>query len=158
MRRITIIMAVAAALLAVTNAAGHARDDYPTVTVEDRPGAPREMLQQMGKLTGLPMDTVNGVIAVDTGGERLTAEQAEALAAGKEVDGTKVLGVMRGGEELLDTTMADLSDGTFDGPRGDEFTSSVVLFDGFVPGYEWCLTMCIASGRTVWDCVLLSRR
>lgn len=156
--RIAIIAAVTAAVLGVANVAAYAEDDYPTVTVNDQPGAPREMLQQLEKLIGQRLDTLNTVMAVDTGGERLTVEQVEALAAGKEIEGAKVLGVMRGSEELLDTTMADLSDGAYDGPREAELLRSAVIFDLFLPGYEWCLTMCIASGRTVSECVLLSRR
>jgi hypothetical protein len=162
MMRKTIIAAVVVAMLAATNSAAMAKEsgkdaDNPTVTVQDKPGAPRDMLQQLDKLTG-ERHTLRQALAVDTGGAKLTYEQAEALAAGKEPDGVKILGVMRDGEKLLDTTMSDLSDGTFDGPRdSSEVFRTVVVYDLFLPGYEWCLTICISTGRSVAECVRLSR-
>jgi hypothetical protein len=150
---------VALAVLAATNTAAFGADADPKVTVQDRPGAPREMLQQLEKLTGHPAGTLKQVTAVDTGGKALTPEQIEALAAGKEPDGVKVLGVMPGSKELLETTISDLSDGTYDGPRDStELYRSAVVFDLFLPGYEWCLTICISTGRSVSECIELSRR
>ena len=156
--RKTIIAAVAVAVLAATNTAAFGADADPTVTVQDQPGAPRDMLQQLEKLTGRPQGTLKQVMAVDTGGEKLTPEQIEALATGREAKGVKVLGVMPGSKELLDTTISDLSDGTYDGPRDSaELFRSAVVFDLFLPGYEWCLTICISTGRSVAECIQLSR-
>jgi hypothetical protein len=157
--RAAIITAVTAAVLAVTNSASYAADGDPTVTVADRPGAPREALQQLEKMSGSPLGTLDRVLAVDAGGARLTGGQAEALVAGKEVDGVMVLGVMPGSQDVLDTTMFDLSDGAYDGPRSGESFTSALIFATYVPeGREWCLTMCISTGRTVAECILLSRR
>lgn len=157
--RAAIITAVTAAVLAVTNIASYAADGDPTVTVADRPGAPREMLQQLEKVAERPLGTLDKVMAVDAGGARLTGAQVEALVAGGEVDGVKVLGVMPGSQDVLDTTMTDLSDGAYDGPRSGETFTSALIFATYLPeGREWCLTMCIASGKTVRECILLSRR
>jgi hypothetical protein len=149
------IATVMAAVLSVTNVASYAADGDPTVVVADRPGSPRDMAQQLEKLTGRPLGTLDRVMAVDTGGARLTGAQVEALAAGGEIDGVKVLGEMPGSKEILDTTMFDLSDGTYDGPTSGEFATAGVIFIHSVPGREWCLTMCMSTGRTFRECVLL---
>lgn len=155
------VAVVTAAVLAVTGGlapAAQGKEGDPTVVVTDKPGAPREMLLQLEKLTGRPQGTLDRVVAVDTGGARLTPGQIEAIAAGKDADGVKVLGEMKGGEKLLDTTLADLSDGSFDGRGEADYYRSAVIFDLFVPGYEWCLTICVSTGRSVSECIQLSRR
>ncbi len=153
--RAAFIATVVAAMLSVTNVASYAADRDPTVVVADRPGAPRDMVQQLEKLTDRSLGTLDKVMAVDTGGARLTGAQVEALAAGGEVDGVKVLGEMPGSQDLLDTTMFDLSDGTYDGPVSGESATSGVIFIYSVPGREWCLTMCMSTGRTFHECVML---
>ncbi|MGW3888219.1 hypothetical protein ACWD69_05990 [Micromonospora chokoriensis] len=77
-----------------------------------------------------------------------------ALVAGREVDGVKVVGTMPGSRDILGTTMADLADGTYD----DSGTATSLIFASSVPGgRNWCLTMCVASGKSVWECLLASR-
>ncbi|HCT78863.1 MAG TPA: hypothetical protein DGG94_05970 [Micromonosporaceae bacterium] len=154
-----IIAAVTVAGLVLSGATSYAADGDPTVVVADRPGAPGEMLHQLEKVTGRPLGTLDKVMAVDSGGVRLTGKEVEALAAGSDVAGVKVLGVMPGSKDILDTTMTDLSDGAYDGPRGSEAFGSALIFASYVPeGREWCLTMCISTGRSVVECILLSRR
>jgi hypothetical protein len=98
------------------------------------------------------------VLAVDAGGRDLTVDQLEALVAGEEVDGVKVVGAMPGGRDILDTTMADLADGVYDG-NGDGTATSALIFATSVPdGRDWCLTMCIAGGKSVRECILLRRK
>ena len=54
--------------------------------------------------------------------------------------------------------MADLSDGSYDGPRDSGTTTSTVLFaSGDPETRDWCLTMCIASGGTSYQCIILAR-
>ncbi len=149
------IATVMAAVLSLTNVASYAADGDPTVVVADRPGAPREMAQQLEKLTGRPLGTLEKVLAVDTGGKRLTGDQVEALAAGGEVDGAKVLGVLPGSKDVLETTIFDLSDGKYDGPVSGESATAGVIFIHSVPGREWCLTMCMSTGRTLQECIAL---
>ncbi|MBQ1020924.1 hypothetical protein KBX71_24030 [Micromonospora sp. D93] len=123
-------------------------------TVTDHPGAPGTMLQQFEDLTGRPVGDLDTVLAVDTGGRNLTGDQLEALAAGKEVDGVKVVGTIPGSRDVLGATMADLADGAYDG-KGDSGTATSLLFASSTPdGREWCLTMCVASGKTIWECLL----
>ncbi len=167
--RTMIIAAVTVAGLVLSGCASNAADGDPTVVdptvvdptvvVADQPGAPREMLHQLEKLTGRPLGTLDKVMAVDSGGVVLTGKEVEALAAGSDVDRVKVLGVVPGSEDILDTTMTDLSDGAYDGPHGSESFKSALIFASYVPeGRQWCLTMCISRGRTVVECILLSRR
>jgi hypothetical protein len=152
-----VLLAVAVGLV-LTGSPAYAAEERSAVAVADRAGAPREMLQQLEKLAGRPLGEVQRVLAVDAGKVELTAEQAERLVAGGEVDGVKVLGTVPGGKDVLDTTFTDLSDGTFDGPGEVAPFRSALIFGGYLPeGREWCLTMCISMGRTVAECVLLSR-
>ena len=116
------------------------------------------MLQRFEEMTGRPVGDLDTVLAVDTGGRNLSVDQLEALVAGKEVDGVKVLGAMSGGRDILATTMADLADGVYDGTGDSGTATSSLLFASSTPeGREWCLTMCMASGKSFWECVL-SRR
>ncbi|MGC4874816.1 hypothetical protein ACLQ26_00920 [Micromonospora sp. DT43] len=157
-RRVTIVTAALIVGLTASYAPAQAAEDEARTTVTDQPGAPGIMLQQFEDLTGRPVGELDTVLAVDTGGRNLTVDQLDALVAGKEVDGVRVLGAMSGGRDILDTTMADLADGVYDG-RGDSGTAtSSLLFASSTPeGREWCLTMCMASGKSFWECVL-SRR
>jgi hypothetical protein len=159
--KVMIATAVAAVALVLSGAPAYAADDAPpTVTVIDKPGAPGEMLEQMAKLMGRPVGTLEKVIAVDPGEVQLTAQDVEALVAGADVAGVKVLGVMAGGKELLETTMSDLSDGQYDGPRDSTETyRSAVIFADDIFDYGWvCLTMCIQHGRTPSECMDMARR
>jgi hypothetical protein len=151
--------AVAAVALVLSGVPAYAADSPPTVTVIDKPGAPGEMLQQMAKLMQRPEGTLEKVIAVDPGTVQLTVKDVEALAAGADVPGVKVLGVMAGGKELLATTMSDLSDGKYDGPRDSaETPGSVMIFMDGVFDYGWvCLTMCISYGHSVSECMGMTR-
>ncbi|MEU7573708.1 hypothetical protein [Micromonospora sp. NPDC049240] len=116
------------------------------------------MLRQFEDLTGRPVGDLDKVLAVDAGGRALTADQMEALVAGEEVDGVKVVGTMPGGRDILGTTMADLADGSYDGTGDGETATTSLIFASSVPGgREWCLTMCVANGKSIWEC-LLSRR
>lgn len=154
-KRAAIVATVTATALAIGWVPSAAADGEASVTVTDQPGAPGEMLQQLERLTGRPVGTLEKVVAVDTAGQSLTIDQAAALVAGEEVDGVRVLGTMPGSQDLLDTTMADLSDGWYDGPGDAETSTSTLLFATSIPdGREWCLTMCIASGKTVRECIL----
>ncbi|MEU8169433.1 hypothetical protein AB0B97_23375 [Micromonospora sp. NPDC049004] len=157
-RRVTVVTAALVVALVASYAPSHAADDAARQTVTDQPGAPGIMFQRFEEMTGQPVGDLDTVLAVDTGGRTLTADQLEALVAGREVDGVTVLGAMSGGRDVLDTTMADLADGVYDG-RGDSGTAtSSLLFASSTPeGREWCLTMCMASGKSFWECVL-SRR
>ncbi|MEV4823091.1 hypothetical protein [Micromonospora sp. NPDC049274] len=157
-RRVIIVTAAVVVALVGSYAPSQAADDTARTTVTDQPGAPGIMLRQLEDLTGRPVGDLDTVLAVDTGGRDLSADQLAALVAGKEVDGVKVLGAMSGGRDILDTTMADLADGVYDG-RGDSGTAtSSLLFASSTPeGREWCLTMCMGSGKSFWECVL-SRR
>ncbi|MFE9191267.1 hypothetical protein ACFYL6_16810 [Micromonospora sp. NPDC007208] len=156
-RRATIVTAALIVGLTASYAPSQAADGEARTTVTDHPGAPGTMLRQFEDLTGRPVGDLDKVLAVDTGGRNLTGDQLEALAAGKEVDGVKVVGTIPGSRDVLGTTMADLADGAYDG-RGDNGTATSLLFASSTPdGREWCLTMCVASGKSVWEC-LLSRR
>lgn len=126
----------------------------PRLSVNDRPGAPAAMLQQLERLAGQPLGDLEKVVAVDADGRRLSIDQLEALVAGEDVDGVKVLGTMAGSRELLETTLADLADGEFDGRDGGATTSTVMFATRIPEGREWCLTMCIASGKSVYECIL----
>jgi hypothetical protein len=152
MRRIAIIVALAVSSWAVVSAPAGA--NVPRVTVADRPGAPGNMLRQLEELAGQPLGDVRVAFAVETGGRRLSTAQIDALLAGREVEGARVLGAMTDSRELLGTTFADLSDGRVDGPRGGAAPTSTIMFASSVPGgREWCLTMCMASGKTLMECI-----
>ncbi|MGW3787671.1 hypothetical protein ACWD5Z_24015 [Micromonospora chokoriensis] len=156
-RRATIVTTALIVGLAASYAPSHAAEDEARTTVTDHPGAPGTMLRQLEDLTGRPVGDLDKVLAVDTGGRNLTDDQLEALAAGREVDGVKVVGTMPGSRDILGTTMADLADGTYDG-SGDSGTATSLIFASSVPGgRNWCLTMCVASGKSVWECLLASR-
>ncbi|MEQ4305386.1 hypothetical protein ABNF97_29065 [Plantactinospora sp. B6F1] len=150
-------MIVATALvvgLATAPAPSGAAEGDARTTVTDQPGAPGMMLKRFEELTGQPVGDLERVLAIDAGGRHLPVDQLAALVTGEEIDDVKVLGTMPGTRDLLDTTMADLADGVHDG-RGDSGTAtSSLLFANSAPGgREWCLTMCIASGKTVWECI-----
>jgi hypothetical protein len=156
--RATIVAAVLVLGLATSYAPSRAAEGDTRTTVTDQPGAPGMMFQRFEDLTGQPAGDLDKVLAIDAGGRSLTVDQLEALVAGEEVDDVKVVGTMPGARDILDTTMADLADGTYDG-KGDSGTAtSSLLFATSVPdGREWCLTMCVASGKSVWECIM-SRR
>ncbi|MEU8155604.1 hypothetical protein AB0B94_18235 [Micromonospora sp. NPDC048986] len=156
-RRATIVTTALIVGLTASYAPSQAAEGEARTTITDHPGAPGTMLRQFEDLTGRPVGDLDKVLAVDTGGRTLTGDQLEALAAGKEVDGVTVVGTIPGGRDVLGTTMADLADGAHDG-SGDSGTATSLLFSSSTPdGREWCLTMCVASGKTIWQC-LLSRR
>ncbi|MFK4247635.1 hypothetical protein ACI2KV_32775 [Micromonospora chokoriensis] len=156
-RRATIVTTALIVGLTASYAPSNAAEDEARTTVTDHPGAPGTMLRQLEDLTGRPVGDLDKVLAVDTGGRNLTDDQLEALVAGREVDGVKVVGTMPGGRDVLGTTMADLADGTYDG-SGDSGTATSLIFASSVPGgRNWCLTMCVASGKSVWECLLASR-
>ncbi|MDG4756654.1 hypothetical protein [Micromonospora sp. WMMD710] len=155
-RRVTIVTAALIVGLTASYAPSQAAEDQARTTITDQPAAPGIMLHQFEDLTGRPVGDLDTVLAVDTGGRNLTVDQLDALVAGREVDGVTVLGAMSGGRDILNTTMADLADGVYDG-RGDTPTSSLLFASSTPDGREWCLTMCMASGKSFWECVL-SRR
>ncbi|MGC4758302.1 hypothetical protein [Micromonospora trifolii] len=156
-RRATIVTTALIVGLTASYAPSQAADREARTTITDHPGAPGAMLQQFEDLTGRPVGDLDKVLAVDTGGRTLTGDQLAALATGKEVDGVKVVGTIPGSRDVLGTTMADLADGAYDG-SGDSGTATSLLFSSSTPdGREWCLTMCVASGKSIWQC-LLSRR
>ncbi|WP_330438548.1 hypothetical protein OHB44_26530 [Micromonospora sp. NBC_00821] len=156
-RRATIVTTALIVGLTASYAPSQAAEGEARTTITDHPGAPGTMLQQFEDLTGRPVGDLDKVLAVDTGGRNLTGDQLEALAAGREVDGVTVVGTIPGSRDVLGATMADLADGTYDG-SGDSGTATSLLFASSNPGGpEWCLTMCVASGKTIWQC-LLSRR
>ncbi|MFG1918660.1 hypothetical protein [Micromonospora sp. NPDC048898] len=156
-RRVTIITTALLVGLTASYAPSQAADDEARTTVTDHPGAPGTVRQQFEELTGRPVGDLDRVLAVDTGGRDLTDDQLTALMAGERVDGVTVVGTMPGGRDILGTTMADLADGAYDG-RGDGATATSLLFASSTPdGREWCLTMCVAAGKSIWEC-LLSRR
>ncbi|MET7821630.1 hypothetical protein [Micromonospora zamorensis] len=157
-RRVTIITTALIVGLTASYAPSHAAEGEARTTVTDHPGAPGTMLQRFEDLTGRPVGDLDKVLAVDAGGRDLTSDQLAALVAGEKVDGVKVVGTMPGGRDILGTTMADLADGAYDG-KGDTATGTTsLIFASSVPGgRDWCLTMCVASGKSVWEC-LLSRR
>ncbi|MCG5443381.1 hypothetical protein NIE79_001185 [Micromonospora sp. NIE79] len=156
-RRATIVTTALIVGLTASYAPSQAADGEARTTITDHPGAPGTMLQQFEDLTGRPVGDLDKVLAVDTGGRTLTSDQLAALATGKEVDGVKVVGTIPGSRDVLGTTMADLADGAYDG-SGDSGTATSLLFSSSTPdGREWCLTMCVASGKSIWQC-LLSRR
>ncbi|MGC4836849.1 hypothetical protein ACLQ3D_20335 [Micromonospora vinacea] len=156
-RRATIVTTALIVGLTASYAPSQAAEGDARTTITDHPGAPGTMLQQFEDLTGRPVGDLDKVLAVDPGGRNLTGDQLAALAAGKQVDGVKVVGTIPGSRDVLDTTMADLADGAYDG-RGDGGTATSLLFASSTPdGREWCLTMCVASGKSIWEC-LLSRR
>ncbi|MEV1075203.1 hypothetical protein [Micromonospora parva] len=156
-RRVAVVTTALIVGLTASYAPSQAADDAARTTITDHPGAPGTMLQRFEELTGRPVGDLDKVLAVDTGGRNLTGDELEALASGKEVDGVKVVGTIAGSRDVLGTTMADLADGTYDG-AGDGGTATSLLFASSAPGgREWCLTMCVASGKSVWEC-LLSRR
>ncbi|MBG6099929.1 hypothetical protein IW249_000343 [Micromonospora vinacea] len=156
-RRATIVTTALIVGLTASYAPSQAAEGDARTTITDHPGAPGTMLQQFEDLTGRPVGDLDKVLAVDTGGRNLTGDQLAALATGKQVDGVKVVGTIPGSRDVLDTTMADLADGAYDG-RGDGGTATSLLFASSTPdGREWCLTMCVASGKSIWEC-LLSRR
>ncbi|MFI7663284.1 hypothetical protein ACIBTW_30825 [Micromonospora parva] len=156
-RRVAVVTTALIVGLTASYAPSQAADDAARTTITDHPGAPGTMLQRFEELTGRPVGDLDKVLAVDTGGRNLTGDELEALATGKEVDGVKVVGTIAGSRDVLGTTMADLADGTYDG-AGDGGTATSLLFASSAPGgREWCLTMCVASGKSIWEC-LLSRR
>ncbi|MEU1587499.1 hypothetical protein [Micromonospora sp. NPDC005710] len=153
-RRATIVATVLVVGLTASYAPSQAAEDAARTTVTDHPGAPGTMLRQLEDQTGRPVGDLDKVLAVDTGGRNLTTDQLEALAAGKKVDGVTVVGTIPGSRDVLGTTMADLADGAYDG-RGSGGTATSLLFASSTPdGREWCLTMCVASGKSVWECLL----
>ncbi|MCZ7439594.1 hypothetical protein O7598_24535 [Micromonospora sp. WMMC241] len=156
-RRATVVAAALIVGLTAAYTPSHAAGDEARTTITDHPGAPGTMLRQFEDLTGRPVGDLDTVLAVDAGGRTLTADQMAALVAGAEVDGVKVVGTMPGGRDILGTTMADLADGTYDG-RGDAGTPTTsLIFATSVPdGRGWCLTMCVARGKSVWECLLSS--
>lgn len=152
--RTGVVAAVAVACLAAVGAPAVAAGDTHGVTVTDRPGAPRAMLQQLADLTGQPLGTLARVVAVDPADKPLNLDNAETLAVGGKVDGVTVLGVLPGSEKLLDTTLADLSDGVFDGSGADGPSTSALIFLTGLPGDGWCLTMCAAKGGdSIYECL-----
>ncbi|WP_030488709.1 hypothetical protein [Micromonospora chokoriensis] len=156
-RRVTIVAAALIVGLTASYAPSQAAEGEARTTITDHPGAPGVMLQRLEDLTGRPVGDLDKVLAVDTGGRNLTGDQLEALAAGKDVDGVKVVGTIPGSREVLGTTMADLADGAYDG-KGDNATATSLLFASSTrDGREWCLTMCVASGKSIWECLLSSR-
>lgn len=158
-RRATIVTAALIVGLAASYTPSQAAEGEARTTVTDQPGAPGMMLQRFEDLTGQSVGDLDKVLAVDAGGRNLTVDQLEALVAGEEVDGVKVVGTMPGGRGILDTTMADLADGVYDGKGDSETATSSLLFATSVPGgREWCLTMCIAAGKSVRECMLSRQR
>ncbi|MDG9677090.1 hypothetical protein [Micromonospora sp. DH14] len=156
-RRVAVVTTALIVGLTASYAPSQAADDAARTTITDHPGAPGTMLQRFEELTGRPVGDLDKVLAVDTGGRNLTGDELEALATGKKVDGVTVVGTIAGSRDVLGTTMADLADGTHDG-TGDSPTATSLLFASSAPGgREWCLTMCVASGKSIWEC-LLSRR
>ncbi|MEU1396777.1 hypothetical protein ABZ403_12050 [Micromonospora zamorensis] len=157
-RRVTIITTALIVGLTASYAPSQAAEGGARTTVTDHPGAPGTMLQRFEDLTGRPVGDLDKVLAVDAGGRDLTSDQLAALVAGEKVDGVKVVGTMPGGRDILGATMADLADGAYDG-KGDTATGTTsLIFASSVPGgRDWCLTMCVASGKSIWEC-LLSRR
>ncbi|MFG1767768.1 hypothetical protein ACGFIH_30920 [Micromonospora parva] len=156
-RRVAIVTTALVVGLTASYAPSQAADGEARTTITDHPGAPGTMLQRFEELIGRPVGDLDKVLAVDTGGRNLTGDQLEALATGKEVDGVTVVGTIAGSRGVLGTTMADLADGKYDG-TGDSGTATSLLFASSAPGgREWCLTMCVASGKSIWEC-LLSRR
>jgi hypothetical protein len=151
--RAAIVAALTMASATAVGGPSHA-DGLARVTIVDQPGAPAEALRLMEIQTGRPVGTVTRVLAVDTAGQSLTAGQFAALVAGREVEGVRVLGVMPGSPDLLGTTLADLSDGSYDGPGDDGASGVTVVFASDVPEYrEWCLTMCMASLKSLQECI-----
>lgn len=157
-RRATIVTTALIVGLTGSYAPSRAAEGEARTTVTDHPGAPGTMLQRFEDLTGRPVGDLDKVLAVDAGGRDLTSDQLAALVAGEKVDGVKVVGTMPGGRDILGATMADLADGAYDG-KGDTATGTTsLIFASSVPGgRDWCLTMCVASGKSIWEC-LLSRR
>lgn len=156
--RAAIVAVVTTAGLAIVCVPSHADESVLRVTVTDRPGAPGEALQQLERQAGWPTGTPDRAVAVDTAGQSLTVDQYAALVSGREVEGVQVLGVMRGGQELLDTTMADLSDGSYDGPHDSGTSTATLLFASPIPeSRDWCLTMCLASLKR-HECILVAMR
>ncbi|WP_328652616.1 hypothetical protein OG598_00865 [Micromonospora sp. NBC_00330] len=156
-RRATIVTTALIVGLTASYAPSQAAEGEARTTITDHPGAPGTMLRQFEDLTGRPVGDLDKVLAVDTGGRNLTGGQLAALAAGEKVDGVTVVGTIPGSRDVLGTTMADLADGAYDG-SGDSGTATSLLFaSSTADGREWCLTMCVASGKTIWEC-LLSRR
>ncbi|MFC0526608.1 hypothetical protein [Phytohabitans kaempferiae] len=144
------------AVLSLSSVPADAVEVSGNVRVTDRPGAPGEIVQQIESQTGKPLGVLHKVIAIDDGGMGLTADQAAALIEGRDVDGLRVLGVMHGGAELHNTTMADLLDGVVDGwsdPRTRASHLLLVTEDGEIR--EWCLTMCIGTWAPAWWCTLV---
>ncbi|WP_422736367.1 hypothetical protein ACN263_22695 [Micromonospora sp. WMMD729] len=153
-RRVGIVALTLVVGLVASYAPSRAAEGEARTTVVDQPGAPGMMLRQFEDLTGRSVGDLNTVLAVDTGGRNVTVDEFAALVGGEKVDGVTVLGTMPGSRDILGTTMADLADGAYDGRDG----GGTVLFASAVPGgREWCLTMCVASGKSVYEC-LLSRR
>lgn len=152
--RLAIVAALVVSGLATAGVPSGATE-LPRLTITDGPGAPGDLLQQIERLAGQPLGDLQLAVAVDTGGRPLTTDQIGALLAGREVDGVQVLGAMSGSQEILDTTIADLSDGRYDGPRDEGVSTATVLFASSVAGgREWCLTMCLASLRPLRECIL----
>lgn len=157
-RRVTVVVAALIVGLTASYTPSHAAEGEATTTVTDHPGAPGTMLRQFEDLTGRPVGDLDKVLAVDAGGRSLTGDELDALVAGEKVDGVRVVGTMPGGRVILGTTMADLADGSYDGTDGGGTATTSLIFASSVPGgRDWCLTMCVANGKSIWEC-LLSRR
>ncbi|MCP2329581.1 hypothetical protein HDA40_008088 [Hamadaea flava] len=153
-KRVAVVVALTVASLTVAAVPSSAVGDGTRLTIEDRPGAPGQVLREIERLAGQPLGDLDQVIAVDTGGRLLTVDQLEAVVAGKEVEGVQVRGTMPGRPEMLDTTLADLADGEFDGRESGDGASTVLFATSVPEGRDWCLTMCIARGHSVRECML----
>lgn len=155
--RAVVVAALTVVGLAVVTTPSNAANDAPAVTVADHPGAPGDVLAQLTTQFGHPLGTLQRIVAFDSAGQQLTVDQLAVLVAGGSVPGVSVLGVMPGRQELLATTLADLSDGQYDGPSDTGPYQSSVLLATYDPQYGWCLTMCVASGKSVAICMAQSR-
>ncbi|MDG4802739.1 hypothetical protein [Micromonospora sp. WMMD980] len=157
-RRATVVAAALIVALTASYSPSQAAEEEARTTITDHPGAPGTMLRQFEDLTGRPVGDLDTVLAIDAGGRSLTGDQLEALVAGEKVEGVEVVGTMPGDRGILDTTMADLADGSYDGVDGGGTATTSLIFASSVPGgRDWCLTMCVANGKSIWEC-LLSRR
>jgi len=157
-KRVAVVAAVAfAGLAGGTTVPSYAAAEAPSATVVDQPGAPRAMLQQLERLAGRPLPPVSKVMAVDTAGKTLTDDQIGALLSGKEVQGVRVLGEIPSSEKALGATMADLSDGRYDGTGGTRPAATSLLVraadSSDIPDHrDFCLTLCVYLGNGVWKC------
>jgi hypothetical protein len=152
--RVAVVAVLAAVSLTVAAVPAGAAGDGARLTIEDGRGAPGQALREIERLAGQPLGDLDKVVAVDTGDTVLTVDQLESVVSGEEIKGVRVLGAMDGRPQLLDTTLTDLADGVFDGRDGGVARSTVLFATSVPEGREWCLTMCVASGKSVYDCIL----